>query len=107
MIIFTKFHEDWAKIVDFLLIANYLASPLFYYSHFIFIFEFFKECAYKEKKKEAERKEKEREEKRAIAKTFTGLIDRASRNSLQSCSALTQEEESEINNIMIQNLSVF
>ena len=32
--IFTKFHEDWAKIVDFLLIANYLASPLFYYSHF-------------------------------------------------------------------------
>ena len=29
MIIFTKFHEDWAKIVDLLLIANYLASPLF------------------------------------------------------------------------------
>ena len=66
----------------------------------------FQECAYKEKKKEVERKEKEREEKRAMAKTFTGLIDRASLNS-QSCSALTQEEESEINNIMIQNLSVF
>ena len=41
MIIFTNFHEDWAKIVDFLLIANYLASPLFYYSHFTFLSSFF------------------------------------------------------------------
>ena len=36
VIIFTKFHEDWEKIVDFLLIANYLASPLFYYSYFTY-----------------------------------------------------------------------
>ena len=27
MIIFSKFHEDWAKTVNFLQIANYLASP--------------------------------------------------------------------------------
>ena len=32
--IFTKFHEDWTKIVDFLLIANYLAFPIFYYPYF-------------------------------------------------------------------------
>ena len=34
-IIFIKFHEDWTKIVDFLLIANSLACPLFYYPYFI------------------------------------------------------------------------
>ena len=27
--IFTKFYEDWANIVDFLLMANYLAFPIF------------------------------------------------------------------------------
>ena len=27
MYIFTKFHKDWTKIVDFLLIAKFLASP--------------------------------------------------------------------------------
>ena len=26
----TKFHEDWAKIVNLLLIANYFASPLYF-----------------------------------------------------------------------------
>ena len=36
VVIFTKFHEDWAKIVDFLLIANYLAFPIFYYPYFAF-----------------------------------------------------------------------
>ena len=34
VIIYTKFHENWAKIVDFLLKANCLASPLFYYLYF-------------------------------------------------------------------------
>ena len=30
MIIFTKFHEDRTKIVDFLLIANFLVCAVFY-----------------------------------------------------------------------------
>ena len=66
----------------------------------------FQECAYKEKKREIERREKEREEKRAVAKTFTGLIDKSSLNSTSN-TGLTTEEESEINNIMIQNTNVF
>ena len=33
VIIFIKFHENWAKIVNSLLIANYLDSPIFYYSY--------------------------------------------------------------------------
>ena len=28
-LLFSRFHEDLAKTVDFLLFANYLASPLF------------------------------------------------------------------------------
>ena len=31
----TKFHEDRAKIVDFLLITNFWASTIFYWTHFI------------------------------------------------------------------------
>ena len=30
MIIFTKFHKDWSKIVDFLLLAKFWACPLFF-----------------------------------------------------------------------------
>ena len=30
MIIFTKFHEDRTKIVDFLLMANFLVCAVFY-----------------------------------------------------------------------------
>ena len=29
-----EYEYNWIKIMDFLLIANYLASPLFYYSYF-------------------------------------------------------------------------
>ena len=32
MKIFTKFHKDWTTIVDFLLIAKFWASLLFFYS---------------------------------------------------------------------------
>ena len=32
----TKFHEDRAKIVDFLLIANFWASTIFFYPHFMY-----------------------------------------------------------------------
>ena len=39
VVILTKFHEDRAKIVDFLLIANFWASTIFYCSHFSFIFK--------------------------------------------------------------------
>ena len=30
IIIFTKFHKDWTKIVDLLLMANFLACPFFF-----------------------------------------------------------------------------
>ena len=30
-----EFHEDWAKIVDFSQIANYLAFPILHYPYFI------------------------------------------------------------------------
>ena len=32
MNIFTKFHKDWSKIVDFLLLAKFWAWALFFYS---------------------------------------------------------------------------
>ena len=32
MVILTKFHIDWIKIVDFSLIPYFKASPIFYYS---------------------------------------------------------------------------
>ena len=34
MVILTKFHNDWMKIVDFSVIAYFWASPIFYYSLF-------------------------------------------------------------------------
>ena len=30
LFILTKFHKDWQKIVDFLLIAKFCASPIFF-----------------------------------------------------------------------------
>ena len=32
--ILPEYERNWIKIMDFLLIAKYLASPLFYYSYF-------------------------------------------------------------------------
>ena len=34
IIVFTNFHEDWTKIVDFLLMANFWMSAVFSYSVF-------------------------------------------------------------------------
>ena len=34
--ILTKFHEDWIKNVDFLLMANFCESPIFFYSLFMY-----------------------------------------------------------------------
>ena len=35
--ILPEYERNWIKIMDFLLIANYFASPLFYYSYFKYI----------------------------------------------------------------------
>ena len=37
IVIFTKFHTNWTKIVDFSLIAYFSASAIFYYSVFIIL----------------------------------------------------------------------
>ena len=37
MVILTKFHNDWMKIVHFSLIAYFRASLIFYFSLFIFL----------------------------------------------------------------------
>ena len=38
-IIFTKFHEDWTKIMDFSLMTNFCMCAVFSYSDFIMFFE--------------------------------------------------------------------